>query len=222
MISPGDATLTQIDKGTPGGDTYYVILPNKTDPTPLCFRKIKHRDGAKRCTNVAGLRTWHPGTGACFIHGGGSRENGPRLANGKQSKMRGRLQVRVDNYLSMDRARLLDLSGELAISRSLFDDFVDVYKGPEDEQFGAWFYRFNQIVTTLGTLVEKISRIDTRNTLTAAQVLYLQATVADILMKYINDPDLRNRAARELASRMGGEHSVELQPSEYNATVIDQ
>jgi hypothetical protein len=79
------------------------------------------------------------------------------------------------------------------------------------------FLKMQQLVGTLGNLAEKMSRIENRNTLTAAQVLYLRATVADLLMKYIQDPYDRDRAAKELASRMGGDvnQTIEMQGSEY-------
>jgi hypothetical protein len=56
--------------------------------------------------------------------------------------------------------------------------------------------------------------VENRNTLTAAQVLYLRATVADIIMKYLPDPFERERAAKEIANRMGGDMTVQMQPSE--------
>jgi hypothetical protein len=35
-------------------------------------------------------------------------------------------------------------------------------------------------------------------------------------MKYITDPDQRERAARELASRMGGDREVTINRNEYS------
>ena len=68
----------------------------------------------------------------------------------------------------------------------------------------------------MSNLVEKISKIDNRNALTAAQVLYLRATVADLLMKYLPDPQLREKAAKELAVRLGGDVEVTMPRSEYS------
>lgn len=214
-----------VTSGTVGGDTYNVKLPRESEARPLCFRRISSNT-TMRCTNPAGYKTSHNGTGACLYHGGGSGESVAmtNITTGKHSKStRSRLNDNVQTYLNMDRTKLLDLTEQLAYGKAIFDEFIEGYPRPEDEHYGVWLNRFMLMLSSLGTLVEKMSRIDTRNTLTAAQVLYLRATVADILMKYLPDPYDRERAAKELASRMGGEVSEEVSmlPSEIDVEGIN-
>lgn len=208
----------RIQEGTVGGRTFYVRLPDEKEERPLCFRRIS-KNIEMRCTNPAGYKTSHNGTGACGYHGGAATENVAmsNITTGRNSfATRSRLNDQVQKYLSMDRTKLLDLTEQLAFGKAIFDEFVNFYPTPDDEKYGIWLMRFQNMLTSLGTLVEKMSRIDTRNTLTAAQVLYLRATVADILMKYLTDPYDRERAAKELAARLGGEvdNTVDMLPSE--------
>lgn len=204
------------ETGTIGGTTYHVTLKGESIPRPLCFRRVKNGEVPfSRCSNVAGFKTDHVGTGACAYHGGASKPHGIVTGvNARVTKLR--LQDKIDEYLKMDRDRLMDLSYQLAATRAIFDEFIVSFPDPSDDDYGISLHRFQGIVGTLSTIVEKISKIDNRNTLTTAQVLYLRATVADILMKYLTDPEVRERAARELAARMGGDMSVELEPFEYS------
>jgi hypothetical protein len=142
------------------------------------------------------------------------------MVTGKFSKLRGTLRKRVDEYLEKDRNSLLDMTEELAITRSIFDEFLEYYPDPQSEDYGIWFHRFQEVLGTLGTLVEKMSRIDTRNTLTAAQVLYIRATMVDIILKYLPDPEKRELMVRELAARLGGDQSVALKRAELPKMTI--
>lgn len=205
----------RVDQDTPGGVTYYIVHPTEETARPTCFRQ-KRQGINERCSFTAGYKTWHVGTGACYLHGGGSPETSGALVNGKKSKLRVRLQEKIDGYLKLDRAKLLDLTEELAVTKAVFNELLEKLPEPDADDYGIWFHRFSQALGMLGNLVEKIARVDNRNSLTAAQVLYLRATVADILMKYIPDPDNRERAAKELASRMGGDVSVSLASQEYS------
>ena len=212
-VAVRDAKVINVEEGTLGGDTYHVLMPGKIEPKPLCFRKIHNSN--ERCTLPAGYRTDHVGQGACSRHGGTTKRL--TITNGVTAvKTRMRLADKIDNYLHMSRDELLDLTQHLAATRAIFDEFMDEFPNPNDNNYGTWFARFNTLITTLSTLVDKISRIDSRNTLTAAQVLYLRATMVDILMKYIGNPDDRERAIREIASRLGGDVSVEMLPSEVS------
>jgi hypothetical protein len=141
--------------------------------------------------------------------------HGAGITNARNAKItRLRLKNTIESYLNVDRANLLDLNYELACSKAIFDEFMSSFPEPQAEGFGIYMNRFMTIISSMSNLVDRMSRVENRNTLTAAQVLYLRATVADILMKYISDPFDRERAAKELASRMGGDMSVQLQPSE--------
>lgn len=205
--------ISRTEEGTPGGTTYFVKMPGGKSARPICFRPLK-QDKNKRCAQPAGYDTWHSGTGACKLHGGSS---GTPIVTGRNAVMtKIRLKDKIEEYLQQDRSALLDLNRELAATKAIMDDFLERFPDPDDDNYGMYFHRFTELVGTMGSLVDKISKIDNRNTLTAAQVLYLRATVADIIMRFIPDPGMRDRAVKELASRIGGESiGVELQPSEF-------
>jgi hypothetical protein len=216
----------RIEEGTPGGKTYYVKLPEQKIERALCFRHCMNKQGF-RCTKPAGFNTFHTGTGACNIHGGGGKEEKlpGRFTTGKTATMmRKRLDEKVQKYLGDEREKLLDMTYELAVTKIIFQEFLDTYPGIEGDQqkdgmfstkYETFIKRFTDFISTVSNLVEKMSRVETRNTLTAAQVLYLRATIADILMKYVLDPLDREKAAKELATRMGGDVEVEMNRSEF-------
>lgn len=214
-IAEKDAKVVEIQRGTIGGDTYLVRLPNNgREPKALCYRKMKNMP-AMRCTHEAGYRTSHLGTGACRFHGGADKT--PTITTGMTAvKTRLLLKDKIEGYLDKSRDELLDLTQHLAATRAIFDEFIENFPNPNDDEYGIWFMRFNALISTLGTLVDKISRIDSRNTLTAAQVLYLRATMVDVLLKYLPDPDSRERAVKEIALRMGGDMELSMRPSEIS------
>lgn len=216
-VLKSQCTIVKVDSDTAGGPTYFVKLPYKREEEAICFRRksTKKGDTGQRCTNRAGYGTWHLGEGACKLHGGCAGRPPLTAKNAVQAKRR--LQSKVDEYLNKDRSELLDLTSELAFTRAMFDEFTENFPDPTDDNYGIAFHRFSVIVGTLGSLVEKMSKIDSRNTLTTAQVLYLRATIADIFLKYLPDPMTRERAVRELANRLGGDVSLEMRPSEFVA-----
>jgi hypothetical protein len=212
VIEKRKARIIDVDEGTVGGDTYHIKIPGEREQA-LCFRRIHHQEGM-RCTNVAGYKTNHVGTGACSFHGGNSTKN-PNIVTGRHAKStKARLDAQIQQYLNKDRGDLLDLTYHLAATRAIFDEFLVDFPEATADDYGLWFGRFQGIVGTLGTLVEKITKVDSRNSLTAAQVLYIRACIVDIFLKYITDTDMRERAIRELANRMGGDVEVTMRPSE--------
>ena len=211
-IEKRKARIIDVGEGTVGGDTYTIKIPGEIEQD-LCFRRIHNKKGM-RCTNVAGYKTNHVGTGACSFHGGNTTKN-PNITTGRHAKStRKRLDAQIQQYLDKDRSDLLDMTYHLAATKAIFDEFLADFPEPKDDTYGLWFGRFQGIVGTLGTLVEKITKVDARNSLTAAQVLYIRACMVDIFMKYIPEADMRERAIRELASRMGGDVEVTMRPSE--------
>jgi hypothetical protein len=206
----------RVVEDTYGGNTYYVTLPGKNmREQALCFRPLK-KQPAIRCTQQAGWDTSHLGTGACKLHGG--CVDGVKITTGKYSRAtKMRLNDNIQKYLDGDRNILLSLDYELAATKAVLDEFLEKkFVDTDDDNYGSSFNKFVEIIGTLGTLVEKISKMETRNTMTAAQVMYLRATVLDLLMKYIPDANMRETAARELAMRMGGDIAVDnIRRSEY-------
>jgi hypothetical protein len=202
--------MVEIEEGTSGGPTYWVTLRGETEAKALCYRKSRHKDKSDSgkqyyCANVAGHETWHRGEGACKYHGGTAGK--PPTTGAKSVVAKRRLADDIQKYLEKDESKMMDLRYELAAVRILFQEFVEKFPDVDDERYGIEVNRAMAMVGTIGSLVDKISRIEARNTLTASQVVYLRVTVADILMKYIMDPDRRDRAIRELVHRVGGEGS---------------
>jgi len=214
LIAVGEAKIVRVEKDTFGGPTYYIRRKGFPKDQPLCFRKMKNQEGF-HCTHPAGYRTDHPGTGACRFHGGAAKR--PTISTGMHAiQTRKRLDDKIQEYLGKSRDDLLDLTEHLAATRAIFDDFMVYFPNPESEEYGLWFARFNSLIATLGTLVEKISRIDSRNTLTVAQVMYLRAVMIDVLLKYVPEPSERERVIREISMRMGGDLEIEMRPSEVS------
>jgi hypothetical protein len=217
--------------GHPGGVTYYVIIPleyrinaapmlNDKGEQALCFRPMK-RDNTKRCTLHAGFDTSHLGYGSCKFHGGRAIDS-QYFSNGRQSVMtKTLLKDTLKEFLKQDKAELLDLTYELAAAKAIMRQMIEEF--PEagsdnpikDMEFGKWLRRFNESIGTLGNLVEKISRVDNRNALTAAEVLYMRAVLVDVFMKYVPDPMLREKAVKEFADRLGGDVKADLKPREF-------
>ena len=134
------------------------------------------------------------------------------MTNGKKAPAsRNELRRRIDAYIeSGDRDSMLDLTYELGALRVLFRELVDYFPEPDDKSYTIQVNRAVTMIQATGSLVDKISKIQSRNNITTAQVMYLRAVVADILAKYLTDPDYRERAVKELMARVeGGETDQE-------------
>jgi len=215
MLTSEEFQVVRKKKDTTGGSTYFAVLRDKGKARPTCLRKIHNKDGYY-CERWAGQGTDHVGTGACSKHGGlNDRTAVTRIKTGANAvSTRNRLAADVNSYLGKDRKDLLDLTKEFATLRAVLDEYMDWFPDPTSDNYYFAIDRLQSVVGTLGNLVDKMSKIESRNTLTTAQVLYLRATIVDLFLKYIKDPDERERAVRELATRMGGDVSFEMLPSE--------
>jgi len=208
-VNKADVTIVREEQGTPGGVTYWIYRnddPEKLE-IPVCFRilnGVDNRGKGLRCNRYAGMGTDHYGTGACRLHGGNTNI-AATIRSGKNAILtRTMLQDKIEEFLTGDSSDLSDLSLELASMRAIFHEFLQEFPTVTDQNYGISIARATRLVAAIGTLLEKISKIENRNTLTAAQAMYLQATVADILLKNISDPATRDRAVKELTTRMSG------------------
>jgi hypothetical protein len=105
---------------------------------------------------------------------------------------------------------MLDITYELAALRVLFRDLIEAFPEPDDKAYTANLNRATAMITATGSLVDKISRIQSRNNITAAQVMYLRVSMADILVKYLPDLKIRELAIADLMARIpGGEGDTE-------------
>lgn len=224
MLQLSEVKIVRKEKGTVGGNTFHVILPGKIKSQPICLRQI-HKVPGYYCTRTAGMGTDHVGSGACRKHGGCNNITAAtKITTGRNAvSTRNRLAADVDIYLNMDRDKLLDLTSEFALLRAVLDEYMAQFPTPQEDHYYPAIDRLQSVIGTLGTLVDKMSKISNRSVLTTAQVLYLRATIVDIFMRYIDDPSMRERAVKELAIRIGGDISVELMPSEISRSgaIID-
>lgn len=216
-ITKEDCDEIQKELGTLGGATYRVKIQGDSDFRTICFRPLRSKGNAKvvdnqdrllRCTQPAGRNTDHLGTGSCSIHGGsgkGAIQGAHWMTNGRSDGViRRSVRNKINEYYAMSQGELRDLSFELATLKGMFSEIVDNMPEVDDEDFMLNVNRVQNLVGTIGTLVDKISRIESRDTLTVAQVLYLRTAVSDILMTYITDPEKRELAAKDLVQRVGG------------------
>ena len=162
----------------------------------------------------AGFDTWHIGTGACEKHDK-TADHSKKNRRQHQSAMGNRLKSAINEYLTKDKISLMDLTKELAATRAIMDYMLETFD-PENEEFkfDVWIRHFTNAIGALSNLVERISRVDNRNALTAAEVLFIKATMVDLFMKYIPDPVAREQAAKELANRIGGNVDAKIYPNE--------
>jgi len=215
-ITRQDCAEVRKELETVGGDTYHIRRIGETDFQKMCFRPIlRHRQKVYddqnrllRCSYQAGRNTDHLGTGSCSLHGGGGKNttNGVHfMKHGRNNgKIRGSMRGRIDEYYAMSKTELRDLTKELATVKAIFSEMVDNIPEIDDEDFPVSLSRIQNMVGTIGRLVDRISTIESRDTLTVAQVLYFRTVVADILMTYITDPRQRELAAKDLVQRIGG------------------
>jgi hypothetical protein len=115
------------------------------------------------------------------------------------------------------------MTEELAAAKAILHRIIDDYPSYTVEPlFGLFLKRFNESVTSLSNLADKMSRIESRTALTSAEVLYIRATMVDLFMKYITDPAIREGAVKELAARMGGDVEAQMRNSEFRMPPLGQ
>lgn len=207
-----------LEKGTVGGVTYWVEHPDwKGQERALCYRKMKFAGKGdhpldSHCSRKAGWGTSHVGEGSCKYHGGNISGTG-NMTNGRAAKgTRSQLKDRIDDYIETgDRQGMLDLSFELGSLKVLFQELIEYFPEPDDKNYTLQVTRAVGMIQATGSLVDKISKIQSRNNITTAQVMYLRVVMADILARHISDPDDRERAISDLMARIrGGEGDQEL------------
>ena len=151
----------------------------------------------KRGTEAACAAPAMP-NGRCRIHGG----------NAGRPPIHGRYSLVHRAALAEKAARFLedpapgDLGAELALTRAFLQDYLERFGDhgairAEDIQFMV------SLIGAIGSLVERISRMLNATALTQAEVQFLTARVADILVEYIDDPDRRAAALDELGGALG-------------------
>lgn len=162
------------------------------------------------CELPAGWGTDHVGEGRCRKHGGNA---GRPIIHGRYSlKHRASLQAKADEFLS--DAAPSDLSSELALARALLQDYLERYNEgmpiPVEE-----IERIMGMIETISKLTERIMRMLQQTALTQAELELFVVTIADLVVKYVDDPTRRDAFIREaqniagrVAPNLGAYHSI--------------
>lgn len=142
------------------------------------------------------------GYSVCQVHGAGSvkkgRAGGAPVTVGRYSlKHRASLAAKQAEFLADPSPG--DLTDELALMRALLQDYLERYADgtslPAQE-----IDRIFGMIREISQLVERIAKILTSTALTQAEVQYLQARIADLLNRYVTDPDERQSFLAELSA----------------------
>lgn len=213
------------ERGTDGGTTYQIKRKGDDEYKALCYRRFKGEKSVnengerKRCSRPAGWGTTHVGTGPCKLCGGSSIP--ANITNGKTAYVtKGKLAEEIQQYLDKGKIELRDLTYELAATKLLLKKVIEQMPGVDDDNFGRDLYRVNNLVQTVSSLVDKISRIEARDTLTVHQVIYFRSVIVDILGSYVKDPQDLELALNELVERVGGKREyIMIEPPDDNKQV---
>jgi hypothetical protein len=164
----------------------------------LC--EAKTRQTGRPCSRPAGWGTDHPGRGKCKLHGGAS--SGRPLIHGRYSLAhRKSLRAKMDHLLSDPTPG--DLSEELALTRALLQDYLD--RVLQDDELSAENISVCQsLLRDIRVIVDTMNRIYERSSLTAAEVQYLTARIADLAVKFVPDDMKRAAFFVELEAAVGG------------------
>lgn len=150
----------------------------KIKPTDTC----NARTGKGYCKMKAGFRTDHVGTGRCYLHGG--RNPGAPVTHGLYSKkLKSTIRKEYDK-LATDPI-LVDLRGELALTKSLLSRFIEnitdsfdgdfnwmVQQGKNSKEISAEAQAFLKIVDQLRKIYKDIASVENaqKNNLTRSQI----------------------------------------------------
>lgn len=200
-LTDKDILYAETEEGTIGGDTNWVEL--STDPGNLQALCLTVKKDGTYCANVAGHNTLHLGTGRCSHHGG-VKTTRDYKTGAHAVVARTTLQQKISKYAEGDAQKLYDLTEEIATLKILLQQNIEHFPDSQDANYlkmlSLTTRRITELTSAISSLIDKASKIDSRNALTAAHVNYLRARVADILVKYIPDPDTRKLAIEDLAS----------------------
>ena len=131
--------------------------------------------------------------GKCKMHGG--KSPGAPVTHGRYSLRHiEAVQVHLDTARAERRPK--DLTEEVALLRALLSDLLTRFtRAPSAEQVAA----IGDQVERISRVAERAARIENQTALTAAEVLLLQARLADIVVKYV-PPEHRKECAAALRS----------------------
>lgn len=168
---------------------------------PMTVCGAQTRTGG-RCGQAPGWGTDHPGSGRCKLHGGKSPSGvaAQQFRHGRYSLThRENMAIKAQQFLNDPAPG--DLASELALMRALLQTYLD--------RFDVSPLKLSDIqsiyamIDTIGRMVERISKILNETALTQAELQVLQATLADMLLRYIDDDGKRTQFMDELSAAFG-------------------
>ena len=140
----------------------------------------------------------------CRMHGAGSPHQGrPGGGDGRpiitgRYSLTHRKSLEAKAQAFANDANPADLAGEILLMRALLQDYLDRFgddqRLPHDD-----ITRLFDMLESIGRMVERRAKMLNATALTQAEVQYLQARIADLLITYVPDADARARFWRELS-----------------------
>lgn len=135
--------------------------------------------------------------GRCRMHGGASLKGieSPVYNHGRYSKYApDSLQKKITE---LEGYNLLGLADELQAQRALISEYIGRYKNgvPISEQSMGTIISW---LNSVGIMVERIMKIRNETALTGAEIAHLKMRTADLVVKYIDDPEKRRAFVVEL------------------------
>lgn len=151
------------------------------------------------------------GSTKCYVHGGATPRGAasPHFVTGRYSKYAGELAAKIDD-VSVDDA--LDLLPELHVQRALFADYMSRFKVGVSLTAGD-INMLMQWGSEIGRMVERIVKMRNETALTGAELSLLAARIADVVTRYVDDPDEQRAFVRDIFTGLG-------QPNRADAFLI--
>lgn len=137
--------------------------------------------------------------GRCRVHGGATPKgvDSPQFIHGRYSQYLP--QVIADKAAAFENDNPLDLLPELAMQRALLAQFAERYK--DGVPLGAVEISYlMEWVTEITRTGERINKMRLDTALTGAEIKFLAARIADVVAKYVPDPDTQRAFIAELFS----------------------
>ena len=166
---------------------------------PTCGDYGGKTSAGNPCKNEAGKETDHPGEGKCKHHGGCSK--GQPIKTGKYVKVTCRqLKTRIEKHLQNPNP--LDLTPELALLRSLIDYFKDKLADAQADPKRTDAETFLLLVQGVQKVADTISKIQSRELLTAAEMTLVLAVLSTVLREEVTDGHVLKKILSKLRSRL--------------------
>ena len=146
--------------------------------------------------------------GRCRLHGGTSP--GRPIIHGRYSvKHRESLHNKVQEF--MNDPAPANLMGELAVQRAFLQDFLGkLTDQPIDVKTTNHVFDMTEAI---GRLVERITRMLNQTAVTQMEIAFLQATITNLIVKYIDDPNKRLEFVAELRTAFGSDSQSSRAPA---------